>query len=167
MKNLLFMFIFFNNFNINNIQFEKLKIDDSRIVILAFKPDYFWLFKNASNSKLNNIEISKIEKTLKIIEEKYNIVQRNTFANYRIKNPNSDLKLEHLTIDLSNYKRQYIAIKNEKGEKEVWVNMFCNDHFGKWQSEIIAVKDGGNCYFNLKINLSKNKYYDLSFNGES
>ncbi len=155
----------FSEVNSQTMINEKLNIDNSKVVILEFKPNDYWIFKKATSIKLNNNEISKIEKTLHKIVENYNFDQRQKFKEYQTKNPNGTLKLSQLTIDLSNYKRQYIAVKNEKGEKEVWINMLCHDLLGKWQTEIVDVCDGGNCYFNFKINLTKNIYYELMFNG--
>ncbi len=156
-----------SNLKKQSLQTEKLNIDDSKIVILDFKQDYYWLFKNVINDKLNNEEIFEIEEILQNVVKSYNIEQKKKFGQYQTKNPNGSLKLEQMTIDLSNYKRQYIAIKNEIGQKEVWVNMFCYDILEKWRTEIVDVSDGGNCYFNFKINLTKNKYYELMFNGEA
>jgi hypothetical protein len=70
-------------------------------------------------------------------------------------------------IDLKRYKRQYVAVINNKGEKEIWINFFCNDCDKDWKKEIIIVKDGGDCFFNLKINLTTKKYYDFMINGEA
>jgi hypothetical protein len=72
-------------------------------------------------------------------------------------------------IDLKRYKRQYIGVTNEKGEKEVWINCFCIDpHNPKmnWKKEFVMVKGGGNCYFNLKVNLTTKKYYDFDTNSD-
>ena len=72
------------------------------------------------------------------------------------------------SIDLKKniYRKQLIVVTNKKGEKEVWVNCFC-DTWGsdKWKTEILLVNDGGNCYFNFKINLTTKKFYDLGVNG--
>lgn len=62
---------------------------------------------------------------------KYNEKQKNFIIIYQIKNSNGTIKLEQLTKDLSNYKLQYLAVINEKGEKVVWINLFCKDSFGK------------------------------------
>ena len=56
---------------------------------------------------------------------------------------------------------------NNKGEKVIWINCFCNDCNKNWKKEIIIVKDGGDCYFNLKINLMTKKYYDFLINGNT
>jgi hypothetical protein len=63
------------------------------------------------------------------------------------------------------YRRQLVVAKNKFGEKEVWVNCFCGTGGDNWRNEIIVVFDGGSCYFNLKINLTTNKFYDLIING--
>jgi len=72
------------------------------------------------------------------------------------------------SIDLEKYEyyKQIIAVENKKGEKEVWVNCFCYtwDHIS-WRKEILMVQDGGNCYFNFKINLSTRVFYNLIVNG--
>lgn len=66
------------------------------------------------------------------------------------------------------YCKQFVGAINFKGEKTIWVNCFCEkfkDDFKNWKTEIIGVDDGGNCFFNIKINVDKNEYYDLNING--
>jgi hypothetical protein len=36
-----------------------------------------------------------------------------------------------------------------------------------WRKELFDVMDGGNCFFELKINLTSGKYYDLNVNGDA
>ena len=71
-------------------------------------------------------------------------------------------------IDLINttYYKQLIPVINKEGEKEVWVNCFCNTwNSDRWKTKIMIVDDGGNCYFRLKINLTSKKCYELIVNG--
>lgn len=70
-------------------------------------------------------------------------------------------------IDLKrgNYKRQYVAVTNDEGEKIVWINCFCQTDGENWKTSIIMVHDGGSCYFHLKVNLTKGVYYDFWMNG--
>ncbi|WP_375562126.1 hypothetical protein ACE193_06135 [Bernardetia sp. OM2101] len=70
-------------------------------------------------------------------------------------------------IEIGDYYRQYIVVKNKLGEKEVWINCFCRNTESNWRQEIVQVKDGGSCYFNLKINLSKKQHYNFRVNGEA
>ena len=66
---------------------------------------------------------------------------------------NRDLSKE-FQIDLSgrNYKRQLVADKNDKGQKEVWVNYFCSHANVPWKKQLLNVEDGGSCFFEFKLN---------------
>ena len=71
--------------------------------------------------------------------------------------------------DQNEYFKQCISIMNENNEKEVWVNCVAknsNYSFDRWQTKIIKVHDGGDSYFNIKINLSTGKVYAFSVNGQ-
>ncbi len=61
-----------------------------------------------------------------------------------------------------------MVIKNVKGEKEVWVNCFCSvQYMDYWKKQVVFVKDGGNCFFNVKINITKKSFSDFEVNGEA
>lgn len=68
---------------------------------------------------------------------------------------------------ITEYQKQLIAVKNLKGEIEVWVNCNCKEENEEFQYSILDYNDGGDCHFNLKINLSKNTYSELYINGEA
>ncbi|OQP47724.1 hypothetical protein [Niastella populi] len=83
-----------------------------------------------------------------------------------VANYNNSLDKDHKqwSIDLKkrNYRKQLIVVTNKNGQKEVWVNCFCYTWGSdKWKTEILGVDDGGNCYFNFKINLATRKFYDM------
>ncbi|RZA07919.1 MAG: hypothetical protein EOO68_02745 [Moraxellaceae bacterium] len=86
-----------------------------------------------------------------------------------VTNYNNSLDKDHKqwSIDLKkrNYKKQLIVVTNKNGQKEVWVNCFCRVDNDKWKKRMFSVDDGGNCYFNFKINLTTKTYYDLGVNG--
>jgi len=66
------------------------------------------------------------------------------------------------------YFRQFVGAINSKGEKIIWVNCFCKTEessFKDWKKNIVYVKDGGNCFFNLKTNISANTLTDFFVNG--
>ena len=98
--------------------------------------------------------------------EKYNLDQQKQFDKINKEHPEHRFNKSDFIIDLTKYKRQIIAVTNDKGEKEVWVNCFCNDA-NYWKKEIVQVMDGGKCFFNFKINLTTKKYFDLRVNGEA
>ncbi len=64
------------------------------------------------------------------------------------------LKL-HPSIDdkpvgnLSEYGRQYFAV-TKKDRKLIYLNAFCNpSRFDQWKKDMILIKDGGSCYFQV------------------
>ncbi|MER2999584.1 hypothetical protein [Pontibacter populi] len=67
--------------------------------------------------------------------------------------------------NLGNYKIQYVPYLNEKGEKEIWINGFCNDFDKDWRRKIIHVFDGGNCYFTIRLNLTTGERLGIGTNG--
>ncbi|MBS1753075.1 MAG: hypothetical protein JST34_03410 [Bacteroidetes bacterium] len=132
-------------------------VDTSLIAIIPFDKSRDWLFdKTYSPSTLTKSDIEKIERLMTDCIDKYN-------------NKLSSDNKQYFSIDLTKekYKRQYVAVINKNGDKEVWINCLCQTHGNDWKTSIIMVDDGGNCYFNLKINLTKDKCYDLGVNGHA
>jgi hypothetical protein len=130
-------------------------LDTGKIAILPIDTSYSFLFKDAAETNLTNTEIDETDRIL------------NQCINENNKNPDKNSG-EH--INLSEYKRQYIPFKNKKGEKLVWVNCFCNDEipdFDYWKKQIVFVKDGGSCFFNVTINLTTQSFDQLEVNGHA
>ena len=67
------------------------------------------------------------------------------------------------TIDYPTYYRQYFGYFSEEGEKIIFVNSFCRTD-SNWTRELISTKGGGSCYYNLKVNINRNKPFDLMVN---
>jgi hypothetical protein len=70
-----------------------------------------------------------------------------------------------LVAPLSAYRRQYVAVINALGQKEVWINFFCSFFNTDWKHHVLIVDDGGICFFQLRINLSSKKAGELIPNG--
>jgi hypothetical protein len=69
-----------------------------------------------------------------------------------------------------NYTRQYHGSIDENGKRIIWVNCFCGKRNAKdeiWETQDITVSDGGDCYFNVKIDLKEKKCFDLEINGKA
>ena len=126
-----------------------------------------WLFKNATPASLTQTEIEEIEIILKQCIAAYNPGRQLQFDTISKAHPEYNIKVDNFVINLPRYKRQYIAVINSAGQKEVWVNCFCQHFDTNWRTEILMVEDGGNCYFNLTINLATKTYSKLSVNGEA
>ena len=78
------------------------------------------------------------------------------------------------------YYRQYVFYKNSQGDLMVYINAFCEifqlpvDSSGiwirkpyDWKKNLLIVQDGGDCYWTIKINLTKKMYFDFYVNGEA
>ena len=144
---------------------DAIKIDTSMIAVIPFDTTYHWLFENARPSELDQTELKQIEKIITDCIAEYNPEQRQKFDEISKKYPNDNCRLSDFIIELNRYKRQYVPVINGLGEKEIWVNCFCSTWDSNWRTEILEVFDGGNCYFQLKINLTKNEFYNFMVNG--
>jgi len=139
---------------------------DSIYVVLPFQADWDWIFKDVKQADLSKAELEEIEHILSLAIRDNNAQQQILLNSHNKEYPNQIWNETGFEIKLDGYLRQYIPITNELGEKEVWINFFCDDwNSDVWKSGIIIVLDGGNCYFNLKVNLTKKTYYELSING--
>lgn len=144
-------------------------IDTSKVVILPYDSTDIWIFKACTQAELTDEDFETIEVLLKKCIDDYNIEQMKKYEEICEKYPNDKFDKLHFVIDLTRYRRQCIAVNNQKGEKEVWINFFCRGgSIGeRWKTGIIIVHDGGNCFFNLKMNLTTEEYYDFMVNGEA
>ncbi|MBS1772488.1 MAG: hypothetical protein JST82_06500 [Bacteroidetes bacterium] len=120
-------------------------------------------------TRLDNKELQLIDTLLKDAISDYN---KKLEKEYKKRYGGRKMDISNMTIDLykENYKRQCFAYVNKKGEKIVWVNCMCSEDpvdIEGWKSHLIIVRDGGKCYFNLKVDLAKKEAYDLRVNGEA
>lgn len=72
--------------------------------------------------------------------------------------------------NLFRYKRQYVGYIDEKGDKIVWINYIISKDKAQTSSlskNVIIVLDGCSNYWNIKVNISKAKLYDLQINGSA
>jgi len=143
---------------INNYYLLK-STDSTRYAILKHTKDDFIFSSDAAPATLSSAEVQNIlDLVYKKVDEYNKAVRKKPYA--------------HLIRRPKRYYKQIIAVTNSKGEKEVWVNCFCNsddksrnDDNSYWKKGIVSVYDGGSCYFNLRINLTTNRVYDFSVNG--
>jgi hypothetical protein len=134
---------------------------------LPYKADYDFLFENCRKAKLTEDEFIKLEIILKKCVDKHNVKAEKEYEKIALENPKNKPEKNHFVIEIERYKRQYVVVINSKNEKEVWINCLCYTDNKKWKKELVGTKDGGNCYFRLKINLKKEECYDFSVNGDA
>jgi hypothetical protein len=135
--------------------------------IIAFNPSLPDMKEVYATAKpktggLTKAEIATVDQLLQQSIIDYNLKQEEEFAKW--KELDSTLKKEEFLITLTDYKRQYVPVINDDNEPEVWVNALCYWAGDRWRKEIIRVADGGKCYFNVRINLSKKSYGPMAVN---
>src|SRR5690606_5265073 len=115
------------------------ELGNSKYAILQFDAlDKYPLFTNARPAELTKQEIKEIET---IIYPK---------ISQTIKTWNRDISND------INFVRQYVAVFNEHGEKEVWVQFFCHAVDSRnLRNSRLDIADGGNCCFSMKVNLAR------------
>ncbi|MCQ6960843.1 hypothetical protein [Mucilaginibacter aquariorum] len=122
--------------------------DNARRAFFKFDKnrDSYLFNKTSCQYDLSNDDVLRIEK---LISKR--VTAYNKTANSTIKQPEK-------------YYKQFVAIINTKREKEVWVNCCCSVQ-NTWKTKIQFVEDGGTCYFQIKINLTKNRINSFMTNG--
>lgn len=131
--------------------------DTTDFAVIAFNPNHPWPFKHTYKpAALSKSEIQLLNCIVKDCIMNYN---RELAPNLKPSYGIDMIKYKY------KYKRQYMAVVNKIGQKVVWVNGFCNTWNKQWKKEIVFVQDGGNCYFNIKINLTTKECFGVSVNG--
>jgi hypothetical protein len=129
---------------------EKLQnIDTSHYAVVKYD-DRYKIFNNATPATISTKEIDTVLHLLNEGISKYN---------------NSIKRNDLMIRKLHHYNIQLVPVLNIRGEKEVSVNGLCDESGDAWKHKIIYVFDGGNCYFNTKINLTTKKVYEIGIHG--
>ena len=158
MNKLIVLFLFFCILSCGNVK-NRTKLDNTKIAILKCEGSI-----QVSEKDILLAE-ELINRRLKIFNEEEN-AQNNDF-NYVL---NDSLHFKKDEIVLSNYYRQYCVIKNEKREKILNLNCLCyldKQSISNWRKSTILVKDGGNCYFQISVNLDRKIVFGFMRNGNS
>ncbi|PQA59091.1 hypothetical protein C5O19_05400 [Siphonobacter curvatus] len=80
------------------------------------------------------------------------------------------LQYESDTIQFEHYYRQYTLTVNDEGDKVVAMNCLCMlNPFDKeqdsWRKNKVVVRDGGHCFFQISVNISRGIVYGFMING--
>jgi hypothetical protein len=139
-----------------NLKDKRLLPDTSKIAVLTYKNlgkgDKF-----PKNLKLTKADFLIIDQQLSKCIAQYNSEMKSRFK--------ADSK--SYQINISGYKRQYIASIDAQGNRKVWVNCFCEHGDLNWKTQEISVSDGGKCFFNVMIDLDKKTHYRLVVNSDA
>lgn len=94
-------------------------VDTSVIAILPYDTTMHWIFKDSKQAVLTAKDLKMIDSHLSKCIDDYNPEQERQFQEINGKHPEYRLDNNHFVIDLSKYKRQYIAVTNKHREKVV------------------------------------------------
>lgn len=137
-------------------------LDTSRIALISLDhtQNWSWHLKNHTPTTLTNNEIKCVDSLINVCISEHN---------------NNGKGVAVIGKDIGNhtFKRQIVAGINPNGDIVVWVNCFSDDERNKWddgidwRKEIVKINDGGASggLFNLMINLTQKRYYNLYVNG--
>lgn len=116
-------------------------------------------------TELTDKEIEVIDTMLVKSVREYNVKQFEVYKTDHKKDTST--MLEWYLIDLKKYRFQFVPAMTTQGQKVIWVNGFCeyfDSQAGNWRQKIVLVYDGGICFFNLMVDVTKNIYYNFSVN---
>lgn len=140
--------------------------DTSTIAIIPYDSIKHLQFIEGRQAVVTKAEVAELNNLFSRCVSGFNVGAEKNYIEDKKKFPGDQLKKDSYVLAIDRYKRQYIAVINEKGEKVVWINCYCSNeaHVSK---DVEIVLDGGNCYFNLKVNLTDKKCSEFSVNGEA
>ena len=147
---------------------DNIVLDSLDFNILKYDTSYHYIFPNEfKGTDLSEKEVKECEALLVAYIANYNTGEaRRRFDEVTRENPDLKFNLDDFTIDLKDYGRQFIAGISDNGTKIVFVNCFCEpEKFNSRNKELVFVSDGGNCFFNFKVNLTEKKIFDFMENG--
>lgn len=122
------------------------------------------------NNKYNSQSWKPSKQDIYLVQEIINKAISDTNFIY-LKNPEKKIR--------DDYYKQYIPYINNRGEKMIKINAFCeilkvppkpgsetNEWTDiDWKNEYHYINDGGNCFWRMTINLETKKYKDIMLNG--
>jgi hypothetical protein len=137
--------------------------------IVSVADSNYVIIQNSEHpATLSNKELKEIDTLLNTCINNYNAEREKQFTEHVKAHPEEKANANPYTIDLSKYMLQYQPSINNKGEKEVWIEGFCDDLGGDWRKPTASsVQDGGKCFFRLNINLHLKRYTDFAINSEA
>ena len=140
-----------------------LEFQVEKIAILAIPKDSDLLkYKEA---ELENQDIVVIENLLRLAVTHYNAKQVEKIPEFQRRHTEI-ITAENVTIDFSNYKRQYVPYINHNGEKMVWVYCMLDRYaHNLWKSEVLYSAGGGDMFFEITLNLTTKTTNQISING--
>ncbi|WP_299765279.1 hypothetical protein [uncultured Dokdonia sp.] len=131
---------------------------DTTITVLNDPANFKYIYH------FNNEKLSEDTKSWKITKENFTLIDSLLKSKLLKNGPPHDVHFRTLSEKyLENYFRQYIPYIDKNGDRIVYINAACykSEH---WKTNLIIARDGGDCYWQLKINLDKKIMYEFHTN---
>lgn len=127
-------------------------VDTANYAILKYDHTNFFAPYPIPGTKAASLTSNEVDAMENLVEKAYHDYNMNAGPHWKLR-------------VLATYKRQYLAYIDKHGNKMVWVNCFCRDLNADWRRHPVMVDDGGTCFFNFTINLTRKKAGKISPNG--
>lgn len=141
-------------------------VDTSDIIILNPDRKYIARFGQFEPVTISLEEINEIERLIQIYIHNFNRAQQQEFEEKNNALPDRYTLRKFYTINLSQYRKQFIPLLNKQRQKEVWVNAFTGVVNKSWRDRIKIGHDGTRCFFQMKINIADGKICDFKMNDQ-
>jgi hypothetical protein len=134
--------------------------DTTNTVVLPFVVIVGSVPANCKRDEINDSEVTIIDSLLAGVMFDERIGENGPFPEQQVKKPRPIKEI------LSYYKRQFVCYRNDKEEKIIWIYCFCaSEKTLHWKEYFVSAMDGGDCFFNLKLNLTNKTAFDVKVNG--
>ncbi|MEP4598013.1 MAG: hypothetical protein ABJZ92_17525 [Cyclobacteriaceae bacterium] len=135
--------------------------------MLKYNSTFYWIFpENSVNAQLTDKDLNISEPLLNAEIRKFNEDGQIRKDSLNRQFPNYQFYEEQFSINLQDYRRQYVIGTTPTGDKLLHINFFCGtEGFEYWKDDYVIVDDGGNCFFQVLINISKIELLEFSVNG--
>lgn len=146
-------------------KYDSSQIDLNRIDYVVFTTELMKASvfgKNHITISPSNADILESEVLLNRYIERYNSKVEKRFNS--LNRSYQDLNVQN--IEIEQYGRQYLFVVAPNKHKLVYINCFCNpSEFEYRKRDWVFVLDGGNCFFNIIIDLTEKRVKQFSENG--
>ncbi|MBC7861367.1 MAG: hypothetical protein IAF38_00250 [Bacteroidia bacterium] len=143
-------------------------LSDTNYVVLSYSLAPPWIFKARIGTSISGSDIVIIDSLIKIGANEFNLKNKKFIdsLNKTLYRHSENKFTGKGSVFPDKYKKQCYPYVNSNGETEVWVNCFCDGPWKfDWRKEPLGmVRDGGNCFFQVKINLSKKTFSEFHVN---
>ena len=160
-RNLLTLFIAFSlslSFSFGQSTAADPNYNPQTIAILNYNDSEFPFLKNCSHVNLTTADMLLADTLLVKFIDEYNKEQTRQFNSFTREQQKGHILL---LLDLNKFRRQYVPIINQSGDKEIWVNCFCTNMGKDWKKELIKSSGERMCNFKMMLNLTLRKYYNF------